>query len=73
MVKVEFLGPIAKDSIKLDIDSLKELSIYMQEQEDLKEWAKNSAVAVNDNIVTDIEFKLKDGDRVSILPPVCGG
>ena len=73
MVKVEFLGPIGVDSVELDIKSLKELSTYMSNHEKLKNWATNSAVAVNDAIVTDIEYKLADGDKVSILPPVCGG
>ena len=73
MVKVEFLGPIGVEAIELDIDSLKELSIYMANSEELKKWAINSAVAVNDEIVTDSNYNLKDGDRVSILPPVCGG
>jgi len=73
MVKVEFLGPINSDSLELNINTLKELSEYMLSNEKLKDWATNSAVAVNDKIVTDINTKLKDGDKVSILPPVCGG
>jgi molybdopterin synthase sulfur carrier subunit len=73
MVVIDFLGPIAKDSIELDIKSLQELSIFMQNDESLKEWVENSAIAVNDKIITDKNFALKDGDRVSILPPVCGG
>ncbi len=73
MVKVEFLGPIGLDSIEMDIKSLKELSIYMKNSNELKDWAINSAVAVNDVIVTDINYELKDGDKISILPPVCGG
>ena len=73
MVKVEFLGPIGVDSVELDIKSLKELSIYMLNSEELKKWATNSAVAINDVIVTDPNYELKDGDSISILPPVCGG
>ncbi len=73
MVEIEFLGPIGVDSIKLDIKTLEELSIYMSNNEKLKKWAKNSAVAINDTIVTDANYELKDGDKVSILPPVCGG
>ena len=73
MVKVEFLGPIGLNSVEMDIKSLKELSIYMQSSDELKNWATNSAVAINDVIVNDINYDLKDGDRVSILPPVCGG
>ena len=73
MVRVEFLGPIGVEAVDLDIKSLKELSIYMLNSEELKNWATNSAVAINDVIVTDSNYELKDGDRVSILPPVCGG
>ena len=73
MVKVEFLGPIGVDSIELDIKSLKELSTYMLNSDELKNWATNSAVAINDVIVTDPNYELKDGDSISILPPVCGG
>ena len=73
MVIIEFLGPIDSENLELDISSLKELSNYMLSNDNLKEWAINSAVAINNKIVTDINTKLEDGDRVSILPPVCGG
>ncbi len=73
MVKIEFLGPIEIDDIELDIDNLKDLSIYMKQDENLKEWIDISAVAVNDKIITTPDYKLNSGDRVSILPPVCGG
>ena len=73
MIKVEFLGPIGVDSLELDIKNLKELSIYMQKDENLKEWVDISAVAVNDTLINTLDYELKDGDRVSILPPVCGG
>ena len=73
MVIVEFAGPLNKDKIQLNIASLKELSDFILKDDNLKEWADNLAVAVNDEIVTDINFKLKDGDRITLLPPVCGG
>jgi len=73
MIKVEFLGPINHDSINLDITSLKELSKFMQENKELKSWVDNCAVAVNDKLVNSLDYPLKDGDKVSILPPVCGG
>jgi len=73
MVIVEFAGPLNKDKIQLNITSLKELSDFILKDDNLKEWADNLAVAVNDEIVTDINFELKDGDRVTLLPPVCGG
>jgi len=73
MIKVEFLGPIEKEPLELDILNLNELASILQEDNELKEWLKNSAVAVNDNIVSSLDVVLKDGDKVSLLPPVCGG
>jgi len=73
MVKVEFLGPIGKENIEVDVKNLKELKELLNKDEKIKKWLENSAVAINDKIVTNIEVELKDGDRVAILPPVCGG
>ncbi|WP_304345109.1 MoaD/ThiS family protein, partial [Campylobacter showae] len=39
----------------------------------LSEWLKICAVAVNDEIASSLDAPLKDGDKISILPPVCGG
>ena len=73
MVKVNFLGPINHQSIELEVNSLKELSIELKKIVYINEWLKDSAVAINDKIISDIETKLKDGDVISILPPVSGG
>ncbi len=73
MVRVEFLGPIGKEPVEVDVKSLKELKEVLNEDESLKEWLENSAVAVNDRIVSSVDIELKDGDRVVLLPPVCGG
>ena len=73
MVVIDFLGPIAKDSVELEIKTLKELSEYMKSDDSLKEWIDKCAIAVNDKIITDKNYILKNGDRISILPPVCGG
>ena len=73
MVIVEFLGPIGKDKIELEANNLKELAEILSKDADVAKWLPKCAVAVNDTIVTDKERALKDGDRVSILPPVCGG
>jgi len=73
MVEVEFLGPINKKSIKLDVKNIKELSNELKKDESLKEWLKECAVAVNDEIIKDTNKELKDGDKVVLLPPVCGG
>ena len=73
MVTIEFLGPIGIAPINLDITTLEQLSEILKEDERLKNWLLNSAVAVNDILIKDKNITLKDGDKVSLLPPVCGG
>jgi molybdopterin synthase sulfur carrier subunit len=73
MIKVEFLGPIGKESIELNVGSLKELSNELKKDEEIASWLDDCAVALNDVMVNDLEIKLNDGDKVSLLPPVCGG
>ncbi|WP_457743670.1 MoaD/ThiS family protein [Sulfurimonas sp.] len=73
MVKVEFLGPIQKEALELEITNLNELAAILQKDEEMKEWLDNCAVAVNDTLVSSLECRLKDGDKISLLPPVCGG
>jgi len=73
MVKVEFLGPINKDAMNLDIKNLKELSLVLKSDESLFSWLETCAVAVNDTLVFSKDYELKSGDKVSLLPPVCGG
>ena len=73
MIKVEFLGPIQKESVALEIGNLNELAKILQEDAAVSGWLESCAVAVNDTLVSSLELPLKDGDRVSLLPPVCGG
>jgi len=73
LVRVEFLGPIQKEALELEITNLNELAAILQKDEEVKEWLDNCAVAVNDNLVTSLECALKNGDKISLLPPVCGG
>lgn len=73
MIKVEFLGPIQKEPLELEIKNLTELADILQQDKDMSEWLENSAVAVNDTLISSLDFELSDGDKVSLLPPVCGG
>jgi molybdopterin synthase sulfur carrier subunit len=73
MVTVEFLGPIGVGDLSLDVATLQELSGELKKIPELSSWLDSSAVAVNDQIVSDKSLKLESGDRVSLLPPVCGG
>ena len=73
MIRVEFLGPIQKDALELEISNLSELATLLQKTPEMQEWLNNSAIAVNDTLVSSLDYPLKDGDKVSMLPPVCGG
>jgi len=73
LVRVEFLGPIQKEPMQLEITNLSQLAVILQGDEEMREWLENSAVAVNDTLVSSKDVELKDGDRVALLPPVCGG
>jgi len=71
MIKVEFLGPIGKAPVEMEANTLADVSAKLKEDSTLTAWLDKCAVALN--MVNDLSTALKDGDRVSILPPVCGG
>lgn len=73
MVKIEFLGPINRESLTLDIENLSQLSVILKEDKEIASWLETCAVAVNDTLVCSKDVQLNDGDKVSLLPPVCGG
>jgi len=73
MVKVEFLGPIGKAPVEMEAATLADVSTQLKEDASLIQWLDKCAVALNDTMVNDLTTILKDGDRISILPPVCGG
>ena len=72
-VTIEFLGPIGKDNMSVDINNLSQLSAILKEEADVSTWLESCAVAVNDALVSSKDISLSDGDKVSLLPPVCGG
>lgn len=73
MVDVEFLGPINKESMKLDINNLTQLSEILKDDTEVSSWLETCAVAVNDTLISSKDISLNDGDKISLLPPVCGG
>jgi len=73
MIKVEFLGPIAREPMEMEATTLAEVSAKLKADESLAGWLEKCAVALNDTMVTDLTTPLQAGDRVSLLPPVCGG
>jgi len=73
MVNVEFLGPIQIDKKEFDVSSVRELKEELYKIPELEDWLISCAVAVNDKIIDSLDTPLKDGDKVVLLPPVCGG
>lgn len=73
MVTVEFLGPIQKAPLSIDAASLRDVAKVLKQDHEMAEWIDNCAVAVNDTLVASLDTPLKSGDKVSLLPPVCGG
>ncbi len=73
MAKVEFLGPMARPSIEVDIQNLQELKTFFKNDAQLQEWLAICAVAVNDTLVCALDMPISPNDKISLLPPVCGG
>ncbi|ANH48305.1 MoaD/ThiS family protein [Helicobacter pylori] len=73
MVEVRFFGPIKEENFFIKASDLRELRAVLQEKESLKEWLSVCAVAINDRLIDNLDAPLKDGDVISLLPPVCGG
>ncbi|MEA2111597.1 MAG: MoaD/ThiS family protein [Campylobacterota bacterium] len=73
MVRIEFLGPISKPPLELEASTLQDVANQLSEDKELASWLNNCAVALNDTLVASLDTELKDGDKVSLLPPVCGG
>ncbi len=73
MAKVEFLGPLNRESIEVDIKSLNDLKEMFADDKELQEWLEICAVAVNDTLVCSLDTKIEANDKISLLPPVCGG
>jgi molybdopterin synthase sulfur carrier subunit len=73
LARIEFLGPIAREPQEVEIRNLKELKEIFAKDEKLKEWLKICAVAINDTLVNSLDVEIKPSDKISLLPPVCGG
>ncbi len=73
MVSVEFLGPIQIEKKEFDVSSVRELKDELYKIPELEDWLISCAIAVNDKIIDTLDTPLKDGDKVVLLPPVCGG
>jgi len=70
-VLIKFLGPISRDDLEVNVKSSEELREIIKQNVDDR-WLDKIAVAINDEIVSNLD-NIKDGDVISLLPPVCGG
>jgi len=57
----------------MEAATLADVASKLKEDSALTQWLDKCAVALNDTMVNDLNTVLKDGDKISILPPVCGG
>ena len=73
MITVEFLGPIQKPILSINASSLRDVADVLRKDAEMAQWIDSCAVAVNDTLVSSLDTALYDGDKVSLLPPVCGG
>lgn len=73
MITVEFLGPIQKPIVSMEASSLRDVANFLRQDDEMAQWLDSCAVAVNDTLVSSLDTVLNDGDKVSLLPPVCGG
>ena len=73
MAKIEFLGPLGRPSIEVDSSNLQELKNYFKDDAELQNWLGICAVAVNDTLVCNLDMPISQEDKISLLPPVCGG
>ncbi|MBE0492274.1 MAG: MoaD/ThiS family protein [Sulfurospirillum sp.] len=73
MAKVEFLGPLSRESIEVDITNLAQLKEFFKDDIVLQEWLGICAVALNDTLICSLDVKVEPNDKISLLPPVCGG
>jgi len=73
MVTIEFLGPIGRPILTMEALTLRDVAEVLKQDSEMAQWIDSCAVAVNDTLVASLDTLLKDGDKVSLLPPVCGG
>jgi len=73
MITVEFLGPIQKPILSMEAASLRDVADLLRQDDEMAQWLDSCAVAVNDTLIASLDTVLNDGDKVSLLPPVCGG
>lgn len=73
MIEVEFLGPLGNKTYTSNAINLQALKKELQAIPEINIWLKDCAIALNNEIVTSLDIPIKKGDKIALLPPVCGG
>ncbi|MDE5591506.1 MAG: MoaD/ThiS family protein [Helicobacter sp.] len=73
MIQIEFLGPLGNKTIQSQAKDFYALKEELQRIPEIKPWLQDCAIALNNEIISSLNTPLKPGDKVTLLPPVCGG
>ncbi|KPH51173.1 molybdenum cofactor biosynthesis protein MoaD [Helicobacter pullorum] len=73
MVTIELLGPLGNKSLTSKAKNFYELKQELQKDTEIQKWLQHCAVALNGEIISSLDISFKDGDKIALLPPVCGG
>ncbi|WP_299547525.1 MoaD/ThiS family protein [uncultured Helicobacter sp.] len=73
MIEVEFLGPLGNKTYQSNAANLHALKEELQAIPEINPWLKDCAIAINNTIISSLETPIKEGDKIALLPPVCGG
>lgn len=73
MIEVEFLGPLGNKTYTSNAMDLHALKEELQTISEINLWLKDCAVALNGVLITSLDTPIKAGDKIALLPPVCGG
>lgn len=73
MVEVEFLGPLGNQTRISNATTLYALKEELQTIPEINVWLEDCAIALNNTIISSLDTPIKDGDKIALLPPVCGG
>lgn len=67
------MGPLGNKTFQSQAEDFHALKQELQAIPELNGWLKDCAIALNNEIVTSLDTPIKNGDKVVLLPPVCGG
>ena len=73
MIEIDFLGPLGNKTYTSNATNLHVLKEELKAIPELQDWLKDCAIALNNEIISSLDTPIKEGDKIVLLPPVCGG